>query len=131
MTLVAWAPMGYSAPIELIAVKIKTGQVTEREWWEALSDRVNDLAIDAGEEQTRIACNELNVPMTEEIYQAGQSLVLHNLVLLTNLNLAVIDENPFPATVGEPNEEAQEALELTLEEWLGYALSMVSESRLD
>lgn len=131
MTLVAWAPTGYSAPIELIAVKIKQGKVTELEWLEALSDRVSQLARDAGEQQTMMACNELNVPMTEELYQAGQSLVLHNLVLLTNLNLAVIDENPFPAIVDGPNEEAEEALELTLGEWVGHALSMVSGSGLD
>ena len=129
--LVAWAPQGYSAPIELIAVRIKQGKVTEREWWEALSDRVSQLAIEAGEGQTMAACNALDVPMTEELYQAGQSLVLHNLVLIQALDLNLIDENPVPAVVSESSEEAEEALTLTLGEWAGHALSMVSTSSLD
>lgn len=130
MTLVAWAPKGYSAPIELIAVKIKPGRVTERDWREALSDRVSQLAIKEPE-SLPMACRALDVPMTEELYQAGQSLVLHNLVLIQALDLNLIGDNPFPATVGEPSQEAQEALELTLGEWVAHALSMVSESNLD
>ena len=131
MTLVAWAPTGYSAPIEQIAVKIKQGGVTEREWREALSDRVSQLAIEAGEDQTMAACNALDVPMTDELYQAGQSLVLHNLMLMQALDLNLIGKNPFPAMVSVSNEEAEEALTLTLGEWAGQALSMVSASDLD
>ena len=127
--LVAWAPKGLSP--ELTAVRLPPGKVTERDWWEALADRVSDLAVAAGEEETQAACNALNVPMTEELYQVGQSLVLHNLVLMQALDLIMAEGNPFPATVGEPSQEAKDALELNLTEWVDQALSVVSESSLD
>lgn len=131
MALVAWAPEGYNAPVELLAVKIKPGKVTEREWREALSDRISALAIKEGEQTTALACRELNVPMVEELYQAGQSLVLHNLVLRQALDLNLIGKNPFPSTVGEPDQEVKDALELSLMDWVDQALSLVSESSLD
>lgn len=131
MALVAWAPKGYSAPMELLAAKLPPGKVTERDWWEALADRVSDLAVAAGEEETRAACSALDVPMVEELYQAGQSLVYHNLRLMQALDLSLDEKSPFPATVGEPTEDAKEALRLSLMDWVDQALSVVSESSLD
>ncbi len=68
-----------SVPLELVAVKMPPGPVTERQWWEALADRVQELADKAGEQGTSQACKALNVPEPEYSNQAGQSLVLHNL----------------------------------------------------
>ena len=127
MALVAWAPKGYEAPLELIAVKIKPGQVTKAQWWEALSDRIADLAMKAGEKETAQACRMLGVPMTERLEEVGQSLVLNNLQLLTSLNLAMPEHDPFPATVGEPSQEMKDALSLDLMDWVELASSMASE----
>jgi len=130
-SLAAWAPIGYSAPIELLAVKIRPGRVTEREWWEALSERVSELAMDASPHELRAAFNILDVPGTEPSV-AGQSLVLHNLNLMTHLNLAVIDESPWPAKVTDNDPEIQEILEnQTLLDWVDHAWSLVSPSSLD
>lgn len=132
MALVAWSPKGYAAPIELLAVKIKPGQVTERQWIEALADRVTQLAIEAGEETTLQACRDLELPETDNPQEAGQFLVMGNLNLRTHLDLAVIDKPPFPAKVGERNPEAQQAIEETdLSRWVESALSLVSASDLD
>lgn len=128
---VAWAPKGYSAPIELTAVRLLPGQVTERQWWEALADRVAELAMNEGEEVVAQACRLLDVPMTNRIEEVGQSLVLYNSRLKTALNLAAYEGIPFPAIVNEPSQEAEDALEVTLLEWVDHALSTVSESSLD
>lgn len=129
---VAWSPKGYNAPIELIAVKIKQGKITQREWWEALSDRVNELAVQAGEQATLQACRDLGLPETDDPSEAGQYLVLGNLNLRTHLDLAVIDKPPFPARVGERNPEAQQAIDETdLASWVEHAWSLVSPSSLD
>jgi hypothetical protein len=37
MTRVAWAPDGMLAPLDLIAVMIKPGVITERDWLEAMA----------------------------------------------------------------------------------------------
>lgn len=131
MALVAWAPKGMAAPLELIAVRINPGQVTEREWIEALADRVQELANKAGAVETMQACRNLDVPEPEEIEEAGQALVLNNLNLRTNLNLAMPAKHPFPATAGEPAQELKDALELELSDWVEQALSLVSASSLD
>lgn len=132
MALVAWAPKGMSVPLELVAVKLPPGPVTERQWWEALADRVQELADKAGEQDTSQACKALNVPEPEYSNQAGQSLVLHNLNLRTHLNLAIFDEPPWPATVTENDPEIQEILKgQTLMDWVDHAKSLVSSSDLD
>lgn len=131
MALVAWAPKGYAAPMELLVAKLPPGRVTEREWWEALSDRVSELAVKAGQEETQAAFQALGTPGTARLQEAGQFLVLHNLVLMQELDLHQ-DSKPFPATVGEPTAEATEALQnVTLMGWVEQALSLVSESSLD
>ena len=131
MALVAWAPKGYEAPLELLVAKLPPGQVTKAQWWGALSDRIADLAVKAGEQETAQACHTLGVPMTNRLEEAGQSLVLHNLQLRTSLNLAMPEQSPFPATVGEPSQEMKDALKLDLMEWVELASSVVSGSSLD
>lgn len=132
MALVAWAPKGMSVPMELVAVKLPLGPVTERQWWEALTDRVQELADKAREQETMQACKALNVQQPEYLNQAGQSLVLHNLNLRTHMDLAIFDEPPWPATVTENDPEIQEILEAqTLMDWVDHARSLVSSSDLD
>jgi len=61
----------------------------------------------------------------------GQVLVQDNLDLLTNLNVASI-EDPFPAKVESSNPVAEKALqETSLAQWVDLALSQVHESSLD
>ncbi len=131
MALVAWSPEGYLAPTTLLAVMLPPGPVTERQWWEALADRVTKMAVEAGIEATEEACQMLDLAMPNEPEEAGQFLVLGNLNLLTHLDCAVIDKEPFPATVSH-NPDAQEAIEESdLMMWTELARIMVSASSLD
>jgi hypothetical protein len=131
MALVAWAPSGMLAPIELLAVNINSGPVNESDWLGALADRVTELAIKAGAKATRQACRGLGLPETENPSEAGQYLVLGNWNLKTHLNLTVIDESPFPANA-EENEHAREAIDITdFESWVEQASLLVRESGLD
>lgn len=134
MALVAWNPNGLAAPPELTAVQIKPGQVTHQSWVEALSDRVTMLVKQEPnpEQAVQQACQMLGLPIEDNPNQAGEALVKNNLNLLTHLNLAVMDSDPFPARVGDPLPEIKQALEQTdLASWVELALSMVSESDLD
>ena len=132
MSLVAWAPDGYAVSIELLAVKIKPGQVSERLWLEALSDRLGELAEKEGERVTNKACHALGVACTENLLQTGQLLVLNNLNLRTHINLAILDESPWPAIVTENDPEIQEILaNQTLLDWVDHAKALVSTSCLD
>ncbi len=131
MALVAWSPQGYLAPMELLAAKVPAGQITKRQWWEALADRVTQMAIEAGPEMTAWACRVLDLPETDDPTEAGEFLVMGNLNLRTHLNCAILDGEPFPATATE-QQEARAAIEETdLETWTDLAASMVSASSLD
>ena len=130
MATVAWSPDGYLAPTELLAVRVPQGPITQRQWWEALADRVTELAIEAGPQPTQQACRSLGTPLTSNPQEAGQFLVLGNLNLRTHLNLAM-QRDPFPATA-KANPQAEQAVnETDLESWVELALSLVSESDLD
>ena len=127
----AWSPQGYLAPMELLAAKVPAGPITERQWWEALADRVTEMAIKAGPEATVLACRALEMPETDEPKEAGEFLVLHNLNLRTHLDCAIIDKDPFPATA-KAQPDAMEAIEeMDLEMWTELAVSMISASSLD
>ena len=131
MALVAWSPQGYLAPMELLAAKVPEGQITERQWREALADRVPQMAIEAGPEMTAWACRVLDLPETDDPKEAGEFLVLHNLNLRTHLDCAIIDKDLFPATA-TADSDAMEAIEETdLAMWTDLAASMVSASSLD
>ena len=134
MTLVAWNPKGLAAPPELTAVQIKPGQVTKNQWWEALTDRVTKLVLQEPnpEQAVQEACQMLGLPIEDNPNQAGETLVNHNLLLMTHLDLAIIERDPFPAIVGEPLPEIKQALEQTdLASWVELVLSMVTVSDLD
>jgi hypothetical protein len=123
-------PEGISAPAGLIAVMVPAGPITERQWWEALADRVSELAVEAGQQAAQEACDLLNLASPEEPQETGQFLILGNLNLLTHLDLAT-DKSPWPA-VAAPSKQAAEAIaETDLATWADLASSMVSESSLD
>ena len=130
---VAWSPPGISAPIELLAVMIPPGQVTERQWLEALGDRVTQMVLDdpqpeaAAEDVARM----LDRPTPDSPQAAGEYLVTENFNLRTHLNLATEGLGPFPGQASEMP-EAREAIEQTdLWLWADIASSMVSTSSLD
>lgn len=133
MKLVAWYPEGLSAPPELTSVKLPLGKVNHKQWVEALSDRVSQLAQNEPnpEEASLQACRLLDLPLVENPAELGQNLVQNNLNLLTYLNVAEMKENPFQE-VKESNPLAEESLKnVDLASWVELALSQVSESSLD
>jgi hypothetical protein len=118
-----------SAPLELLAVRISPGLVTEKEWLEALADRVQELAEKAGPKASRQASKALGMPGGDP-EDAGQNLVLGNWNLQEFLRAAVIDKKVFPAKA-EYDPEALKALQETnLQEWVDLAASQVSGSDL-
>jgi len=131
MALVAWAPKGYAAPIELLAVMLPPGPVTERQWIESLADRVSQMAIKAGPQATLQASAILDLPATDDPAEAGQYLVLGNLNLRTHLDLAIIDKTPFPSKVSSDPAAEKALSETTLEQWVELARAQVSASSLD
>jgi len=133
MKLVAWYPEGLSAPPELTSVRLPLGKVNHKQWVEALSDRVSQLAQNEEnpEEASLQACRLLDLPLVENPAELGQNLVQNNLNLLTYLNVAELKENPFQE-VKESNLLAEESLKnVNLADWVDLALSQVSESSLD
>ena len=129
MNKIAWSPKGVFSPA-LTAAMLPVGEVTERQWLEALSDRVPDLAIKAGPEETLLACKMAGTPMTENPQEAGQFLVSGNWNLLEHLSVWM--ETQFPAKVERHNPELMaEMLEMELLDWAEVASSMVSASSLD
>ena len=125
--MVAWSPQGMSAPLELLAVRIKPGKVSEREWLEALADRVQELAQKAGPKASLQASKVLGMPGGDP-EDAGQNLVLGNWNLQEFLRVA--SKDPFPAKA-EYNPEALKALQETnLQEWVDLAAAQVSGSDL-
>lgn len=132
MTLIAWSPEQAAAPMELLAVMVKPGVLTERDWAEALADRVTKLAREASPADLVQACAAMGLPTEDDPNQAGNVLVMGNWNLRTHLNLALAESSPFPVTISSNNPDAQEAIEQTdLTTWVDLALSQVSESSLD
>ena len=132
MKLVAWYPEGLSAPPELTSVRLPLGKVNHKQWVEALSDRVSQLAQNEEnpEEASLQACRLLDLPLVENPAELGQNLVQNNLNLLTYLNVAELKENPFQE-VKESSLLAEESLKnVNLAQWVDLALSQVSESSL-
>jgi hypothetical protein len=131
LEMLAWAPSGITAPIELTAVWIRAGLVTEQAWWQALSDRVTELAMQATRDEILRANSALgsDVASIKEPQAAGQVLVEGNLNLRTWISLSVLDESPFPAQVLESDPEAEEALSsVDLQSWAELARAQTSSS---
>ena len=130
---VAWYPEKLAAPPELTAVRVKQGTLDQNQWLDALADRVMYLVLKEKNPQEAAdeACLRMALANVYDPNQLGQVLVLDNLNLITNLNVAAI-EDPFPAKVEESNPVAEQALEETnLAQWVDLALSQVHESSLD
>jgi hypothetical protein len=131
--MIAWYPEEIVAPAELTVVLVPKGELSQKEWIEALSDRVNNLVEKEEDplEAANEACRSLSLPEVDSANQAGDALVRYNLNLLTNLNV-LQKEDPFPAQVSEEKPAARQALkDVNLANWVELALSQVSVSDLD
>jgi hypothetical protein len=129
----AWYPEKMSCPPELTSVNVPQGNLNQKQWVNALADRVVSLALKEPEPQKAAneACLRMSLANVDHPNQLGQVLVQDNLNLLTNLNVAAI-EDPFPAKVESSDPVAEKALsETSLAQWVGLALSQVHESSLD
>ena len=127
-----WYPEKIVAPPELTAVSAPKGQLSEKDWIEALSDRVSDLALKEENplEAANEACRRLELPSVDNPNQLGDALVKYNLNLRTFLSVEQ-RENQWPAQVNEPSEPAKQALkDVDLESWVELALSQVNASDL-
>jgi hypothetical protein len=114
-------------------VRVPKGELSQKAWIEALSDRVNSLVEKEEDplEAANEACRSLSLPEVDSANQAGDALVRYNLNLLTNLNV-LQKEDPFPAKVSEEKPAARQALkDVSLANWVELALSQVSVSSLD
>ena len=131
--MIAWYPEEIVAPPELTSVLVPKGQLSQKEWIEALSERVSNLAAKEEDplESANEACRNLNLPEVDNANQLGDALVKYNLDLLTNLNV-VQKVNQFPTQVSEEKPLARQALkDVSLANWVELALSQVSVSSLD
>jgi hypothetical protein len=131
--MIAWYPEEIVAPLELTSVLVPKGELSQKEWIEALSERVSSLAEKEEDplEAANEACRNLNLPEVDNANQLGDALVKYNLDLLTNLSVLQKD-NQFPAKVSEEKPLAKQALkDVSLANWVELALSQVSVSSLD
>ena len=126
MKQVAWAPTGYSLPIEFLAVRIQPGMVTHSQWWEALSNRVSAMAVKATPEEIKMAFQEMEMfpSPPEDPNEVGQFLVENNENLWSAVNLQSLEGNPFPQEATN-QQEAEEVVEMYLLEWVAQAAPMV------
>ncbi len=78
MKKVAWVPPGISAAIELTAVLVQPGPITESQWLDALADRITDMAMKEEASLTSWACRSLGADVgdTDNPRHAGEYFVL-------------------------------------------------------
>ncbi len=128
MKKVAWAPPGISAALELTAVFVRPGPITESQWLDALADRVTDMAMKEDASLTSWACRALGADVggTDDPRYAGEYFVSGNWNLQTHLSIALHDGNPFPC-VAQEDKDARYAIENSdFELWIELARSMTS-----
>jgi hypothetical protein len=125
---VAWSPPNISAETALVAVMVPPGALTGGQWWEALADRITDMAVQEDDPGVVVwACKVLgdHVGMTDDPREAGQFLVSGNLNLRTHLTLAMRDE-VFPAMVEHSSQHALDAIdECDFALWVELAAAQV------
>jgi len=123
MTLIAFTPNDFMADAELISVWIEPGIIDERRWINALAARVTRLALAENDpvEASIYACKTLGLHIQENPHQIGEALVTHNLELRAQLN-CLIQNDPFPATAINSDENARQAMEETdFDRWVELA----------
>ena len=131
--LVAWKPQ-IAASSDLISVMVPLGELTESQWLKALAQRVNDLVMLEPNpvRATQRACRAMGLWIEDNPSQAGRVMVLHNTELQTHLNCQGLEDDPWPAQVTGPDEEAETAIQDTdFQSWVEQALSAVSAHSLD
>lgn len=129
----AWYPENLNAPADLTSVSVPRGKLLEKEWLEALADRVVELALKEEDplQAARLACQKLGLPPVDSPEQLGDALVRYNLELKTFLSLSEVAEQ-WPALVNRELQGAKEALrDVDLSLWVELASFQVSESGLD
>ena len=134
MRRIPWKPE-YGTP-GLTAVMVPPGELTERQWIQALADRVTDLVNKEPDPQAAMefAARALDTVIPDYPAQAGQVFVENNWALQTVLTFETTgeEENTVPAKVTDSNPIAQTALEETdLEMWVELAVAAASPSSLD
>jgi hypothetical protein len=130
---VAWMPKEPSCPAELVAVTVPPGLLTERLWWQALSERVRLMAVAAGPDATYQACRTLgpDVAWTRDPDEAGQCLVEGNLNLRIRLRTAM-KTTQFPVSVAEGDPDALAAIEESdLQGWAELAAAELSAANVE
>ncbi len=128
MKEVAWAPPGVSADWALIAVLVPLGPITRMQWFEALADRVTDMAINEQPYLTKWACGVLgtDVGYTDDPEEAGQFFVDGNWNLKEHLSLAMVEGDPFPSVAIEILDARHAIEECDFEYWVELAHAFVS-----
>lgn len=133
MQTIPWSPPGTDPA--LTGVMVPKGDLTERQWWMALADRVTGLVMQEKSPDVvmRQAARDLGVVEPDYPEQAGQVMVQRNLELMEALTLDVMaNVNPFPAKVERADVEALVAMKQTdLRSWVAMAASRVNTSNLD
>ena len=133
MEKVAWAPPGVSADEALIAVLVRPGLITQRQWFDAIADRVTDMAINEQPYLTKWASRVFgnDAGYTDDPAEAGQFFVDGNWNLKQHLSLAMFDGDLFPCVASE-NVDARKAIEeCDFEYWVELASTFVGSSSLD
>jgi len=133
MKLVAYYPRGMDDWIDLVAAKVPIGEVDDRVWINALSDRVVELAQRESNPDIAAewACKSLNCVLPANYSQLGQIIVLHNLELRTHINLS-FNVDPFPEFVERDDEEALETIEaIDLEQWVQCAKYLIGDGGVE
>ena len=112
---VAWSPKGIEAPIELLAVMVPVGKLTEKAWLKALADRVSEMAVKDNEFRVDIykACTILHIPSCSDPFQLGKHILKKSLLFKSWVNCSISDQSIFPVKVVEEDEDARIAIEST------------------
>jgi len=134
MNYVAFSPKGILAPINLLAVMVPLGELTRKDWNEALCDRVQKLAWQEPDpfQAAADACRLLDCPICEEPNQLGQFIIKNNLNFQTWINASIVEEDAFNVHVVEGEVGALKAIEsTTLYEWLSMAKHLMTGSSLE
>ena len=112
---VAWSPKGIEAPIELLAVMVPLGKLTEKAWIKALADRVSEMAVKDNEFRVDIykACTILHIPSFSDPFQLGKHILKKSLLFKSWIKYSISDQSIFPVKVVEEDEDARVAIEST------------------
>jgi hypothetical protein len=131
-TMVAWAPSALAIPVQLTAVSVPVGKLTQEEWWRALSARVSLLAIRAGTEKVRWAASILgeDISGTNDASEAGQIFVESQSLFAVYMQCVFIDNNPFPVDVTGNDPDVEQVLKsVDFDGWVSLARTLTADGQ--